>query len=282
MSYHRPFFITGRQGLGGKLLGLGAIGVEYTYQTNPPTPASQVWAPPGFSYLECDANGQLRPEYAAIFASFQVPGMGWSKDAVDMGRLQLNQAQLLGPYSAKAVVDQWSKGGLMVLYVAQYLGAPDGFFTPIATSNALKWANQPGVWVAKMPYNGPFTKDGWAFYLGQSITPGSGQPQPTPGTIPGVSTTPGSAIPQLPPPGTLPGQVTPIVVPTPGPDPRIGAAGAALVAAGVLVLAIVLWPVVWPSRRRSSGGYSVPDAGPEPDYADTVYDGSTTLMPSRF
>ncbi len=109
-----------------------------TIDTNPPTPTSEVWAPEGFQYLPVDPSGQLRPQYGAILASGSVPGMGWSQGQVDAGHLQLNQQMPFGAYNLSNVKGIWTNKGLFVLYVASYLGAPDGFFTPVAPVDILK------------------------------------------------------------------------------------------------------------------------------------------------
>lgn len=162
-----------------------------TIDTNPPTPTSEVWAPEGFQYLPVDPSGQLRPQYGAILASGSVPGMGWSQGQVDAGHLQLNQQMPFGAYNLSNVKGIWTNKGLFVLYVASYLGAPDGFFTPIASSELMKWKGQPGIYIAAMPQNGPMTKEGWAPLLGNvpPVTPVTPVP-PVPPIVPVTPVTP--------------------------------------------------------------------------------------------
>lgn len=206
MSFYAPVLYTGGQGL-------GAL-VSYTLPTNPPTPSDQVWAPPGIQYLEVDGAGNPRPEYAAITSALRIPGVGWTADDAKAGKVQLNQAKVLGPLTGDSIIKGWANAGLAVVYVASTLQAPDGFFMPIAMSNLLNnWANQLGVYLATMPYNGPMSKAGWGPYLTPGATgtvpvkppPGG---QVTPGQVgPGTQINP--AIPQVPPGGTPGSQVIP-------------------------------------------------------------------------
>lgn len=174
-----------------------------TIDTNPPTPTSEVWAPEGFQYLPVDPSGQLRPQYGAILASGSVPGMGWSQGQVDAGHLQLNQQMPFGAYNLSNVKGVWTNKGLFVLYVASYLGAPDGFFTPVAPADILKWKGQPGIYIASMPNNGPMSEDGWAPFLSS--------PKPAPpivpvtpvGPTPVTPVTPVGPVPPAPPQGSL-------------------------------------------------------------------------------
>ena len=171
-----------------------------TIDTNPPTPTSEVWAPEGFQYLPVDPSGQLRPQYGAILASGSVPGMGWSQGQVDAGHLQLNQQMPFGAYNLGNVKGIWTNKGLFVLYVASYLGAPDGFFTPVAPADILKWKGQPGIYIASMPNNGPMTEAGWATFLNS--------PKPAPPIVPvtpvgPTPVTPVGPVPPAPPQGGL-------------------------------------------------------------------------------
>ncbi len=171
-----------------------------TIDTNPPTPTSEVWAPDGFQYLPVDPSGQLRPQYGAILASGSVPGMGWSQGQVDAGHLQLNQQMPFGAYNLSNVKGIWTNKGLFVLYVASYLGAPDGFFTPVAPGDILKWKGQPGIYIASMPNNGPMTEDGWDPFLSS--------PKPAPPIVPvtpvgPTPVTPVVPVPPAPPQGGL-------------------------------------------------------------------------------
>lgn len=207
MSFYAPVLYTGGQGLG--------AAVSYTLPTNPPTPSDQVWAPPGIQYLEVDGAGNPRPEYAAITSALRIPGVGWTADDAKAGKVQLNQAKVFGPLTGDSIIKGWANAGLAVVYVASTLQAPDGFFMPIAMSNLLNnWANQLGVYLATMPYNGPMSKAGWGPYLTPGAT-GTVPVKPPPGgqVTPGQVTPPGSqinpAIPQVPPGGTPGSQVIP-------------------------------------------------------------------------
>lgn len=163
MSYH-------------SLLGLGA-----DIPTSPPTKQAEVWAPTGFKYLQVDEAGNPRPEYPAILAAGSMPGIGWTKDKVDLGQTYFNERVMFAPYTFSGLLDEWSKQGFAVVYVAQYLGAPDALIRRIMVSELMKWAGQPGVWIARMPYNGPYTKAGWSTYLpGGSVNPSQPVPPPPP------------------------------------------------------------------------------------------------------
>jgi len=163
MSYH-------------SLLGLGA-----DIPTSPPTKQAEVWAPTGFKYLQVDEVGNPRPEYPAILAAGSMPGIGWTKDKVDLGQTYFNERVMFAPYTFSGLLDEWSKQGFAVVYVAQYLGAHDALIRRVMVSDLMKWAGQPGVWIARMPYNGPYTKAGWSTYLpGGSVNPSQPVPPPPP------------------------------------------------------------------------------------------------------
>jgi len=205
MSYYPPVLYTGGQGLGA-LSG-------FTMPTNPPTASSEVWAPPGVQYLEVDSAGNPRPEAYGITAALMVPGIGWTNEDEKAGKLQINQGRVFGPRTADSIIKAWTDSGMAVVYAASTLQAPDGFFMPIATSNLLSsWTGQLGVYLAKMPYNGPMTKAGWGPYLtpgAPGTVPAKPAPTPTPWTvIPGVGPAP---------------QVVPPIVPGPVPTPYVPA-----------------------------------------------------------
>lgn len=262
MSFYAPVLYTGGQGL-------GAL-ASYTLPTNPPTPASDVWAPPGIQYLEVDAAGNPRPEYAAITSALRIPGVGWTADDAKAGKVQLNQAKVLGPLTGDSIIKGWANAGLAVVYVASSLQAPDGFFMPIAMSNLLNnWTNQLGVYLATMPYNGPMSKAGWGPYLTPGAT-GTVPVKPPPGgqVTPGQVTPPGGqinpAIPQVPPGGTPGSQVIPgpgSWVPwVPGTSPIQSMSkdtydlvvGTLLGVGLVSGLAVIGWYVLDESRRHSA------------------------------
>ncbi len=201
--------------------GLGSVNVP----TSPPTPSSSVYHEPGFKYLYVDENRNLRPEYAAIIASGSIFGMGWTDAQMATGSVWIKGQVPFGKYNLSPMSPLWPGSGVTV-YAAPFLGSPDGFFTLVQPKDLMKWANQPGVWILKLPGNLPFTKASWDTLLGRSapqpLPPGpSPVPVPMPVACPPgtVSGGPGICLP-LGVPGSG-GQTTP-VTPPPAPAPTPG------------------------------------------------------------
>lgn len=152
--------------------GLGSVSVP----TSPPTPSSSVYHEPGFKYLFVDEAKNPRPEYAAIIASASVPGFGWTESKMATGTVFIKEQVPFGKYNMSPTSPPWPGSGITV-YGAPFLGSPDGFFTLVQPKDLMKWANQPGLWIVKLPGNLPFTKESWDKMLGRTSTVA---PQPPP------------------------------------------------------------------------------------------------------
>jgi hypothetical protein len=143
--------------------GLGSVNVP----TSPPTPSASVYHEPGFKYLFVDENRNPRPEYPAIIASGSIFGMGWTDAQMATGSVRIAEQVPFGKYNLSPTSPPWPGSGVTV-YAAPFLGSPDGFFTLVQPKDLTKWANQPGIWIVKLPGNLPFTKASWDTLLGRS------------------------------------------------------------------------------------------------------------------
>lgn len=157
--------------------GLGSVNVP----TSPPTPSSSVYHEPGFKYLFVDEAKNPRPEYGAIIASASMPGFGWTDAKMATGTVFIKEQVPFGKYNLSPLSPPWPGSGITV-YGAPFLGSPEGFFTMVQPKDLMKWANQPGIYIVKLPGNLPFTKESWDKMLGRtsSVTP----PPPPPVVVP--------------------------------------------------------------------------------------------------
>lgn len=228
------------------------------------------YIPQGFRPLTTDENGSPRPEYGAVAASAVLPGFGWTQAQVDSGKVCFNQQSFGGTKNFLTQTGEWTNAGMFTVYVGSYIGDPNACLVAVSPHDLYKYKNRPDAWIGKLPYNAPFTVDGWSPYIRQIEPPD--QPQPTP---PGPQPQP----PQPTPPGPLP-----------TPPPPAGQSLADKIRAltpferwvGIVALGTVAYygiKYIAKETRKGRGGdsYDVPDPVP---YRDTVLPGIWDIPPT--
>lgn len=233
---------------------------------------------PGFKYLFVDEAKNPRPEYGAIIASASMPGFGWTDAKMATGTVFIKEQVPFGKYNLSPLSPPWPGSGITV-YGAPFLGSPEGFFTLVQPKDLMKWANQPGIYIVKLPGNLPFTKESWDKMLGRtsSVTP----PPPPPAECPPGTVLANGVCKSLGTPGS--GGGTSQVTPLPGhPVPEAPWSFSEwydglsrdrknfLVGSAIGLSVATAWWVyktyyAKPSRRRRYGGASYP-GGPVPIY----------------
>lgn len=162
-----PFGIPGMPAIPG-LPGVPAA-VPAEIETNPPTPLSALWHPPGLPYLVVDDSGVPRPQAVPVAAAAKTPGVGWLPADVQKGRIALG-AMVPGGLTRAAIVQAWSAS--FIVFVDT--GNPQtSYLQAVPPAEIYKLAGRPGVYIDRMPQNGPMTQAEWSKYPpgGQGVQP---------------------------------------------------------------------------------------------------------------